>query len=137
MEGEGIVAEWQEWVPVNPQTREDRELLGDAVLEHLDWRSGNPSPFISTSTDREWVLNEARRRADDEHPNVRVYEISITDDRLNEYEGRNGRVNWRKVMGWLDRANERMPWYADFPSTRNECLFLHHIPEEFLREMDW
>jgi hypothetical protein len=107
------------------------------LLEHLDWSSDRPSPFISTSRDREWVRGEARRREQAGHTNVRMYEISINDEDLNDYERRHGRLYWKGVMRWLDLAQLGIPRYADFEGTRNEYLFLHHIPVEFIHELDW
>lgn len=136
--GQGIVAKSQEPVPMNPKTRKDQARVVEPVLEHLDWRSRRPSPFISTSRSKKWVYKEARRRVEAGRTNVRVYRILIPHQ---YHDGqRRGRRNTtafcKSVMAWLDLANEEIPWYANFAATDDEYLFLHCIPEEFIRELD-
>jgi hypothetical protein len=113
-------------------------IIRESLLRHLDWKCCFPSPFISTSRNKEWVYNEARRRVAAGHTNVRVYQISIP------YQYHDGRRRRRKattafrksVMVWLNLANEAIPPYANYASTGEEYLFLHCIPEKFIQELE-
>jgi hypothetical protein len=123
-EGEGILAAWDEWIPMYPRGERERKKLKDEVHAHLDWSNRDPTPFISVTTDEEWAFEQAnRRREEQERRDIVVYEICA--------EGNRG-VHWGRVGTWLRRAGSETPEYAAFRSTENEYLFLHHIPEEFI-----
>ena len=123
MEGRGIFARSQEWVPADPN------LLKEVVWDHLDRYNNNPTPFISVSTNLYWVMREARRRRNAGKRNVVVYHIS-----LNGW-GRQYNVRcpyFKHVKGLLRMARSPVPSYADYSCTEYEWLFFRHIPEEFI-----
>lgn len=125
-----ILARSLEPVPTDPRDRNDLLRLQDILLDHLDWYSAVPSPFISVSRDREWAFNEARRRGEQGNTNVVVHEICITRAGLRQYyKYGNPQICWKGVREWLHLAGlETTSTYA------KECLFLHHIPGEFITE---
>lgn len=133
-EGEGILALSDEWIPLNPREWWQQKKLRHVLWDHLNWSNKTPSPFISVSRDKEWALHQAARREEEGKTGVVVYEICITDEHLHEYHAdpRNPRIRWKGVRRWLDLAESCIPKWADYPSTENELLFLHHIPDEFI-----
>lgn len=133
-EGQGILAASEERIPKNPRNWAERELLENALWDHLYWYNRTLTPFISTSTDGKWAFDQAGYRKEEGKTNVKVYQIYITASTLREYNvnPRNPRIHFKRVERWLDLARSSIPEYADYPSTENEYLFLHHIPEEFI-----
>ncbi|RAH45240.1 uncharacterized protein BO95DRAFT_482654 [Aspergillus brunneoviolaceus CBS 621.78] len=127
----GIESEGRHWVAFRPQSRRQRVELRDELWAHLDWRNREPTAFVSASQDRDWAINQAERRARDGETNVRVYVIEVP--RLGVYKSRSECwVTVMKLDAWLEVANSKLPDYADFPSSANEYLFLHDIPEDFI-----
>lgn len=131
--GQGIYAALSdEWVPLYPEDSEDMSILEEMLHDHLNWYSRTPTPFISVSSNKDWVLNEARRRQVAGKTNVVVYQISLMG------MGRQHQVKYphfKSVQTLLDRAESDIPSHADYPCTRYEYLFLHHIPDEFITEV--
>lgn len=118
---QGICAASDRWIPMYPRQNEKKmEWLEDEVLRHRDWRNKEPSPFISVSTNREWVFMEARRRKEQGNQDVVVYEIRA-EEGCNTY--------WESVDDLLKMAG----W--EYTSTRTEYLFLHRIPKKFIVSM--
>jgi hypothetical protein len=123
-EGDGIRAASMHYIPMYPRGNEKKmDWLDDELSRHLDWYNEKPSPFISVSTDREWAFGEANRREKYGKTDVVVYEIRA--------EGNRG-TYWESVEDLLDMVDSDTPGCADHPSTENEYLFLHHIPEKFI-----
>ncbi|RAL10369.1 uncharacterized protein BO97DRAFT_407046 [Aspergillus homomorphus CBS 101889] len=135
-QGRGIRAEgYKKWVHYNPLTRRQRESLKGELWAHLDWRNRSPTPFISTSRDRDWVFDEASRRKQEGKTNVRVYKIKVPDDLERYSRSRNCRVVFKKLTKWLGRAHSTLPCYAPDNCSWNEYLFLHDIPSDLIKDI--
>lgn len=121
-ERQGIWAASIEPIPVKSRNMR----LGIGLYHHLDWSNRTATPFISASSDRQWIFHQARRRQAEGKTNVWVYRICIPVDH------RNPRIHFKSVKRWLEMAELPIPEYADYPCTGSEYLFLHHIPEQFI-----
>lgn len=126
-EGEGISAESDRWVPLNPRNLYEQKKLLSEVKSHLDWQNDSPTPFISVYTDYDHARAEAERRAR-ERSNVVIYELVISAQDVEEY----GPIHFRKVTKLMEETlQSRIPGYVG-GNAEDEFLFLHHIPEEVI-----
>ena len=120
-EGAGIVA--------RKQTRLtwSHDATVDLVLDHLDWWSQKPSPFISAFDDLERAQYEADSREHDGHLDVVIWEIKTTKGR-----GRNRqdwpRAEYRNLTGYAKSRKFKIP-KAALNMSECEWLFLNEIPE--------
>ncbi|OOF97586.1 hypothetical protein ASPCADRAFT_206391 [Aspergillus carbonarius ITEM 5010] len=131
VKGKGILAESGRSVPYNPRGWKETRQLGRGLMAHLDWSNRVPTPFVSVSSNRDWVFDQARRRCREGETGVRVYKIKVPD--LTSYHKKSGRrVTCMKLKTWLNRAGCGIPEYADFQSSEDEYLFLHHIPKRLI-----
>lgn len=129
MEGLGIFAALgEEWVPLYPKGFKGMSILEQMVWDHLDWYNRTPTPFISASSNKDWALNEARRRQEAGKTNVVVYQIFRRQYHVKY-------PYFESVRTLLNRAQSHIPSHADYPCTNYEYLFLHHIPDEFITEV--
>ena len=99
----------------------------DLVLDHLDWCSQKPSPFISAFDDLERAQYEADRRKEKGRRKVVIWEIKTTKGR-----GRN-RQDWPRAE-YRNLTNYAKTHKFDIPDVAlnmSECewLFLNGIPE--------
>lgn len=66
-----------------------QQELHEAIESHTNHRNREPTPFISSSSDENWILREARRREDKGCENVRIAWIDLTpnliDDPVSRY----------------------------------------------------
>ena len=124
VEGMGIIARSQQWVP-----KKDPKSLRRMLYNHLNWYNKNPTPFISVSANKSRAFREAERRQRDGKRNVVVYKISL-NGRGRQYNVKY--PHFRHVDDLLDMARSPLPSYADYPCTEDEWLFFHCIPEEFI-----
>lgn len=60
------------------RTFSDESELKDAIIEHIDWYSREPSCFISTFDDEQHARHWARRLYDRGEENIEIHKISTT-----------------------------------------------------------
>ncbi|KAN0109942.1 hypothetical protein V8E51_006329 [Hyaloscypha variabilis] len=114
--GEGIFAEDMDTrVHLGGSSRQ----LRSQVENHIDWGNRIPTIFISTYSNEEVALREARRRVREGKEEVVVYQIDIERSRP---------VEFREMRRLAQRLGVEIPDYA-WNNSKYEYIFLHHVPE--------
>lgn len=86
------------------RNRRERSRLAGVVRRHPDWRSGEPSPFISAYEYPQAAFHEARTRVEDRrwHSEVCVHEITV----FPRPRGHRERIEYRWVPGLHEDLGE-------------------------------
>jgi hypothetical protein len=115
--GEGIFAEERDTrVHLGGSSRE----LRSEVENHVDWGSRIPTIFISTYSNKEVALREARRRVREGEEEVVVYQIDIRK--------KDRPVEFREMRRLARRLGVEIPDYV-WNNSKYEYIFQRHVPE--------
>lgn len=120
-----IVAPSNKWVSIPPKNKQ--ALQKCIKSEH---RSSRESPFIVTTKNIEEARQDAKRRAQKNRTNVRVFEIAIPKTPVQE-----DWVSFRKVDVWLNAAEMSGTKYLRH--RRQDYLFVKRIPAAYVKEVSW
>ncbi|KAJ5352157.1 hypothetical protein N7452_001131 [Penicillium brevicompactum] len=123
-----IVAPSKEWVSITPKDKQEVLALQKCIKSAL--RSSRESPFIVTTKNIEKARQDAKRRAQKNHQNVRVFEIAIPKN-----PGQEDWVSFRKVDVWLEAAEMSGTKYLRH--RRQNYLFVKRIPAAYVKEVSW
>jgi hypothetical protein len=97
------------------------KILAPALLEHLDWGSPEPSPFISMYEDEDTACREAERRVKTGKEDVRMYMIIMSASEE--------RVEYRHVGRLADKLGVDIPKVA-LHNSIYEWICLKRIPDD-------
>lgn len=112
-------------VPLDPKDENDRKRLLNEVESHLEWKSDEPTPFISVYGKENPAKREAHRRKQIGHRNVIIHYVEIP-------KAENDRpIYYRHVPTLMEALGSEVPEHVG-GSAEDEFIFLHHIPGEFI-----
>ena len=116
-------------LPVRMFPRNDSEErdLSNALDRHLDWYDTTPSPFISVYTDLDTARVSANARVKQGKRGVFIAHIDVK---------RIGGLYYRNVRGLADEIELEIQPQA-LNNSRQEFIFLHHIPEEAVTRKEY
>jgi hypothetical protein len=118
-EGRGIVAQRRSTLKFSWDCSEIQEM----VLNHLDWWSQIPSPFISVYSDRKRAEQEADRR-------VKTGQVDVVIWEINTKKAKN-KAQYRNLRRLAKKGGIKIPKVAR-NNSKYEWLFLNKIPDAMI-----
>ena len=112
---------------VFPRNPSESQNLFDALDRHLDWSDRTPSPFISVYADYNTAVKNAIARVNRDKRMVFIAHIDV--------EG--SEDLWYRHVPKLAREIGLQIQPQALNNSRQEFIFLHHIPEEAVTEYEF
>ncbi|KAL2026870.1 hypothetical protein VTO58DRAFT_102851 [Aureobasidium pullulans] len=119
-EHDGIISRNQsENASFDPHSGETRQ----AIQDHLDWASREPSAFISVYSDWTTAYNYAKRRVADGYQDVIIWKIDTREG--------HEMAQYRNIRRLATTCRMRVPQKA-WHNSEHEWLFLHRVPDSMV-----
>lgn len=116
-EEKGILA--RKWL----KSWRDRDIP-DAVIDHLEWDSSEPSPLISAYEDIEAAAVEYSRRVRHGRRAIKLWKIDTN-------KAPKGTAEYRNLRNYCRTHDIRIEYRA-WHNSEHEWLFLNEIPDELI-----